>query len=143
MPDRSNLISFPAEPSYNAAIMLRELFRGFIRVHILFHAAEGPVYGSALMEELARHGYQVGPGTLYPILHALESHGYLRREDQLVNGRVRKYYRATPAGQRTLARAQAQLGELVEEVLPLPQPKGRGLHHRAARRPGRRGMEQR
>ena len=104
--------------------MLRELFLGFIRVHILFHAAEAPVYGTALMEELARHGYHVGPGTLYPILHALQSQGYLRREEQVVNGRVRKYYRATPAGRRTLTRAQAQLRELVEEVLPLPRPKG-------------------
>ena len=109
--------------------MLRELFLGFIRVHILFHAAEAPVFGTALMEELARHGYQVGPGTLYPILHALESQGYLRREEQVVNGRVRKYYRATPAGRRTLTQAQAQLRELVEEVLPLRQTKGSGKRH--------------
>jgi DNA-binding PadR family transcriptional regulator len=106
--------------------MLRELYLGFIRVHILFHAAEGSVYGAALMEELARHGYQVGPGTLYPILHALQSQGYLRREERIVNGRVRKYYRATPAGRRTLVRAQTQLWELVEEVLPPPRPKGPG-----------------
>jgi DNA-binding PadR family transcriptional regulator len=98
--------------------MLRELFLGFIRIHILFHAAEGPVYGAALMEELARHGYQVGPGTLYPILHALQSQGHLRREVEVVDGRIRKYYRITPAGRRTLTRAQAQLRQLVEEVLP-------------------------
>lgn len=103
--------------------MLRELFLGFIRIHILFHAAEAPVYGVALMTELARHGYQIGPGTLYPILHTLETQGVLRREDQVVEGKVRKYYRITPAGRRTLARAQAQLGELVEEVLPANGPK--------------------
>jgi DNA-binding PadR family transcriptional regulator len=98
--------------------MIRELFLGFIRVHILFHAADGPVYGTALMAELARHGYRIGPGTLYPILHALENAGYLRRETQVVNGRVRKYYRTTPAGRRILTRAQAQLVELANEVLP-------------------------
>jgi DNA-binding PadR family transcriptional regulator len=98
--------------------MLRELFLGFIRIHILFHAAEAPVYGVALMAELARHGYRIGPGTLYPILHSLETQGFLRRENQVVDGKVRKYYRITPAGRRTLARAQAQLGELVDEVLP-------------------------
>jgi DNA-binding PadR family transcriptional regulator len=102
--------------------MLRELYLGFIRVHILFHAAEAPVFGAALMVELARHGYQVGPGTLYPILHGLLRRGYLRREDQVVNGRVRKYYRATAAGRRTLTRAQAQLRELVDEVLPRSRP---------------------
>jgi hypothetical protein len=49
--------------------LLRELFSGFIRFHILFHVADVPVYGTALMAELERHGYQVGPGTLYPVLH--------------------------------------------------------------------------
>ncbi len=102
--------------------MLRELFLGFIRVHILFHASEEPVYGTSLMGELARHGYQIGPGTLYPILHALQNQGYLRQELQAVDGRIRKYYRATPAGRRLLARAQTQLRELVEEVLPPPSP---------------------
>ena len=99
--------------------MLRDLFLGFIRVHILFHASEAPVYGVALMEELGRHGYRVGPGTLYPILHALEREGYLRREHRVVDGRIRKYYRITPAGRRILERAQAQLRELVGEVLPV------------------------
>jgi len=98
--------------------MLRGLFLGFIRIHILFHAADAPVYGVALMAELGRHGYGIGPGTLYPILHSLETQGFLRREDQVVDGKVRKYYRLTLSGRRILARAQAQLGELVGEVLP-------------------------
>lgn len=97
--------------------MIRELFLGFIRIHILYHATGEPVYGTELMVELARHGYRIGPGTLYPILHTLEAAGYLRRETQVVNGRVRKYYRASPAGRRLLARAQAQLVELAHEVL--------------------------
>lgn len=102
--------------------MLRDLFLGFIRVHVLFHAAKAPVYGTALMAELGRHGYRVGPGTLYPILHSLEQHGLLRREAQVVNGRVRKYYRATAAGRGLLGRAQAQLRELAVEVLPPEMP---------------------
>jgi DNA-binding PadR family transcriptional regulator len=107
--------------------MLRDLFLGFIHVHILFHAAEEPVYGIALMAELERHGYAIGPGTLYPILHRLERQGYLRQDGQVVNGKVRKYYRITPAGQRILARAQDQLRELVGEVLPGPTPRGKRL----------------
>lgn len=97
--------------------MLRELFLGFIRVHILYHAGGGRVYGAALMGELARHGYSLSPGTLYPILHRLEGDGYLRRQEAVVNGRVRKYYALTPAGRRTLARAKTQLRELVAEVV--------------------------
>lgn len=98
--------------------MLRELFLGFIRVRVLFHAVEAPVHGAALMGEMARHGYRVGPGSLYPILRALQGQGYLRREEEIVDGRVRKYYRITPAGRRTLPRARAKLREFVEEVLP-------------------------
>lgn len=97
--------------------MLRELLLGFIRVHVLYHAGQGPVYGAALMAELARHGYSLSPGTLYPILHRLEADGYVRRQEAVVNGRVRKYYMVTPAGRRTLARAKRQLRELVAEVL--------------------------
>ena len=102
--------------------MLREFFLGFIRVHILFHADEAPVYGVALMTELGRHGYSIGPGTLYPILHTLEGQGFLRPEKDVVDGKVRKYYRTTPSGRRILARAQAQLRELVGEVLPPSRP---------------------
>jgi DNA-binding PadR family transcriptional regulator len=28
-----------------------------------------------MIEELARHGYKISPGTLYPMLHALERKG--------------------------------------------------------------------
>lgn len=98
--------------------MLRDLFLGFIRIHILFHAAEAPAFGIALMAELGRHGYRVGPGTLYPILHKLDREGYLRREERVIEGKVRKYCRATPAGARLLAQARVQLQELVAEALP-------------------------
>ena len=121
--------------------MLRPLLLGFVRIHILHHAVEGPVYGVALMAELSRHGYRIGPGTLYPILHSLETQGFLRQDGQVVNGKVRKYYRATKSGEKLLVRAQAQLRELVDEVLPGTTPKGPGALHgrttkpRGSRRP--------
>ncbi len=40
-------------------------------------AAEGPIYGLAMIEELRRHGYKLSTGTLYPILQAMEDKGYL------------------------------------------------------------------
>ncbi|MBI4757489.1 MAG: helix-turn-helix transcriptional regulator, partial [Chloroflexi bacterium] len=45
--------------------MLRDFFLGSIKVHILYHASQGPVYGIEMMEELRRHGYELSPGTLY------------------------------------------------------------------------------
>lgn len=96
--------------------MLRNFFLGFIKVHILHHAAEEPLYGVALIGELRRHGYELSPGTLYPILHALENAGYLTRENRVVDGRVRKYYTITPRGKRALAAARTKVVELVREI---------------------------
>jgi DNA-binding PadR family transcriptional regulator len=97
--------------------MVRDFFLGFIRIHILHHAAEGPVYGQALMEELGRHGYRLSPGTLYPLLRDLEQSGYLARHNRTVGGRVRKYYTITRRGRTALRHAKQQIAELVTEVL--------------------------
>ncbi|HXH08521.1 MAG TPA: PadR family transcriptional regulator [Alphaproteobacteria bacterium] len=97
--------------------MLRDFFLGFIKIHILHHAAHAPVFGLALIRELARHGYDVSPGTVYPILHELERAGYLSREDRVVRGKIRKYYRITPRGRRVLAEVRVKIAELVAEVL--------------------------
>jgi len=95
----------------------RHFFNGFIRLHILYHAAKEPIYGAEIAEELIRHGYRLSQGTLYPTLHALEELSYLRCESQLVNGRRRIYYRATPKGRHVLDQARGKLLELVAEVV--------------------------
>ena len=97
--------------------MLREFFLGFIKIHILHHAGEEPVYGLALIGELRRHGYELSPGTLYPVLHQLETAGYLRRLNRVVGGKVRKYYVLTRRGGQALSDARGKIGELVGEVL--------------------------
>jgi PadR family transcriptional regulator, regulatory protein PadR len=67
---------------------------------------------------LAKHGYRLSPGTLYPMLQAMEERGYLiSREDS--NGRLgrrRKIYAATKEGRRGLEIARRQLRELIGEV---------------------------
>ncbi len=97
--------------------VVREFFLGFIKIHILHHAGEEPVYGLALIAELRRHGYELSPGTLYPVLHQLEQAGYLRRLNRVVNGKVRKYYVLTSRGDQALSDARAKIAELVGEVL--------------------------
>jgi DNA-binding PadR family transcriptional regulator len=98
-------------------LVTRHFFTGFIRLHILYHAVKEPIYGAEITEELVRHGYRVSQGTLYPTLHLLETLGYLRSQTKLVEGRRRKYYRATAAGQRILTEARGKLRELVAEVI--------------------------
>lgn len=94
----------------------RNFFLGFIRLHILFHACQEPIFGLDMIRELARHGYSLSPGTLYPILHALERDGFLRAEKQIIQGKVRKYYLATEAGQQALSEAMKRVRELINEI---------------------------
>jgi PadR family transcriptional regulator, regulatory protein PadR len=112
--------------------IFRDIFLAFVRVHLLHHAAEGPIYGLQMIEELARHGYALSPGTLYPVFHSLEAAGYLAGDHQTVNGKVRKYYRITSMGREALARPRPKVRELVDEVLgpaesgaAMPAPSGR------------------
>ena len=98
-------------------IVLRYFFLGFVRIHILHHADKEPIFGTGIRDELAHHGYDLSFGTLYPILHGLEKQGYLTSYDETVSGKVRKYYRTTPAGTVALREAKEKIAELVEEVL--------------------------
>ena len=97
--------------------MFRDFFLGFVRIHILHHACKEPIYGTWIIEELARHGYHLSPGTLYPILHGLEGRGYLKSYEEVVNGKVRKYYVTTTRGEAALREAKEKMTELVREVL--------------------------
>lgn len=94
----------------------RALFGSFIRMHVLHHAAHKPVFGVWLIEELREHGYKVGPGTLYPALHALEEVGYLRSQDVIVGGKRRRVYEITTAGRRALQHGKEKVMELVDEL---------------------------
>ena len=93
-----------------------DLYSGLIRLHILHHAAEEPIFGLGIMEELARHGYRISPGTLYPLLHALEKHGFLTGKDERGIRGARRTYRTTARGRRALAAAKAKVWELFSEL---------------------------
>src|SRR5204863_677214 len=95
----------------------RELCSCLIRLHVLHHAAEGPIFGLGMIEELARHGYRISAGSLYPLLHRMEQVGYLRAAE-IRNGKsLRKVYRATPQGRRALAAAKTKVRELFRELV--------------------------
>jgi DNA-binding PadR family transcriptional regulator len=96
---------------------VREFQRGAVRLHILHHAAEQEVHGAWITKELARHGYDISPGTLYPTLHRLEADGLLSSKQRIVDGRARRVYRVTQAGRRALREDRKALQELAREVL--------------------------
>jgi DNA-binding PadR family transcriptional regulator len=95
----------------------RELLTGLIRLHVLHHAAEGEIFGQWIIEELARHGYKLSPGTIYPLLRALEKRGYLRSAAKPAGRSMRRIYRATPKGRRALVVAREKVSELLGELL--------------------------
>jgi DNA-binding PadR family transcriptional regulator len=97
--------------------VLRHLFLGFIRLHILYHADKESICGTELMEELGRHGYDVGPGTIYPVLNQMETAGLLTSTTDVIGGKRRKNLRATAAGRKLLREARSKLRELAAEVL--------------------------
>lgn len=94
-----------------------ELLSGFIRLHVLHHASEGPLVGLWMIEELKRHGYKISPGTLYPMLHALEHKGYLRSAIKRSGKRFWREYRATARGRKALVVSKTKLRELFGELI--------------------------
>lgn len=94
----------------------RFLYAGLIRLHVLHHAVNEPIYGLAMIEELARHGYKLSAGTLYPILHGLEERGLLASTEERSGSSARRVYRATPEGKAALAAAKLKVRELFGEL---------------------------
>ena len=95
----------------------RDLYSGLIRLHILHHAVKAPIFGLGMQEELARHGYRISPGTLYPMLNGLAKKGYLRSWEERDGKSRRKVFRATAKGQQALRAAKKKIRELFTEII--------------------------
>jgi DNA-binding PadR family transcriptional regulator len=95
----------------------QELLAGLVRLHILHHTAEADIYGQWMIEELARHGYRMSPGTLYPLLHGMEEKGWLESRQERAGRSMRRLYRATPSGRAALQAAKGKVRELFKEIL--------------------------
>jgi PadR family transcriptional regulator PadR len=93
----------------------REILLALWKIHILHHAAEHPIHGYWMMEELAEHGYRVSPGTIYPILARMERNGWLRSTPG-ERATAAKRYRITPAGKQLVRFLRVQVAELHREL---------------------------
>jgi DNA-binding PadR family transcriptional regulator len=94
----------------------KDLYSGLIRLHVLHHAAERPIYGSWMIAELREHGYEISPGTLYPMLHGLARKGYLKMRQEGPGRRARRLYKLTAQGRAALADAKSKVRELFAEL---------------------------
>lgn len=84
----------------------KDLVKGNITTIVLSTLRDTPKYGYEIIKELEESSqgvFNMKEGTLYPLLHSLEYEGYvLSKELVSENGRKRKYYHLTKAGQKLL-----------------------------------------
>lgn len=94
-----------------------ELLKGTLDLLILRTLELEPRHGVAIadrIEQITRGTFQVKPGSLFPALHRLEQHGFLKGEwSTTEEGRRAKVYRLTSAGQRRLAAEKKQWSRIV------------------------------
>jgi DNA-binding PadR family transcriptional regulator len=80
---------------------------------ILTALVEGPQHGYAILEEVRRISsgrVDLRAGTLYAVLDRLRTDGLAEVErEELVQSRLRRYYRLTAAGVRRLAEETARM----------------------------------
>lgn len=108
-------------PEPDRKVITREILLGFWKVHILHHAAEQPVVGQWMLAELRHHGYDISPGTLYPLLKRLERNGWLKCETAVGAGpRAPRFYRLTPLGRAVLDVVREMVAELYGEISERP-----------------------
>jgi len=78
------------------------------------------MYGYQIIEELSQKSenvFHLKTGTLYPILHGLETNGMLISYDELAdNQRMRKYYKLTNKGKGLLLNKQKEWKDYTEAV---------------------------
>lgn len=89
----------------------KELVKGSTATLVLTLLAGRPLYGYELIKELERRSsgvFTMKEGTLYPILHAMESEGWVEAYWETVDGRKRKYYRILDKGRDMLAEKKAE-----------------------------------
>lgn len=95
----------------------REILLAFWKVHILHHAALGPIYGQWMIEELRRHRFDISPGSLYPLLARMEAHGWLRGPRASGGPKARRELTITAKGARVLRSLRRAVDALHREVV--------------------------
>ena len=96
----------------------REILLSFWKVHVLHHASQEPLHGQWMINELRHHGYDISPGTLYPLLQRMERLGWLKgKADPRGGKRARRDYRLTIEGRKVFELVREQIRELYAEVV--------------------------
>lgn len=101
----------------------RDLFRGSLDVMVLAVLCDGRQYGYSIQKQIKlSSGQSIQAGSLYPLLHRLESDGLIKATWDKSSARERKWYELTAAGEKKLRKSatdwQAYIARLQGLVLP-------------------------
>ena len=97
--------------------LYHSFWQGLVKLFVLHQAGQGPIYGGRLKKTLRDRGYDISPGSLYPLLHAMEKANLLSSRLKVFKGRVRKYYGLTPQGESCLQELQQAFSGLAREII--------------------------
>lgn len=104
----------------------KELLKGVAPAVVMELLAQKPMYGyelSSAIEQRSKNVFELGKGTLYPLLYNLEGKRLVRSQWQAApSGRNRRYYSLTAKGQRELVRTKKQLEQLQRGLNLIFQP---------------------
>lgn len=91
----------------------KQLAKGSHELILLKLLSRQDMYGYQLIQQMALLSEDVfcmSQGSLYPFLHALEDKGLITSYTQMENGRERRFYHLTHAGQGALREKEDQWG---------------------------------
>ncbi len=89
-----------------------QLKRGLLEVCVLAAIKKQDSYGYRIIKEIKPY-LEISESTLYPILRRLESAKLLTVRTAEHQGRLRKYYRITPLGQKRLEAFREEWREIL------------------------------
>ncbi|MBQ6118060.1 MAG: PadR family transcriptional regulator [Clostridia bacterium] len=102
--------------------------RGTVELAVLSVLQTKEMYGYQIVQtisELSGGKFVFPLGTLYPVLYRFVENGYVADRDEIVNGRLRKYYRMEPAGReyyRQLLEEYRRTAEGLERIVKGSEP---------------------
>ena len=88
-----------------------QLKRGLLEICVLAAIKNEESYGYRIIKDVAPF-VEISESTLYPILRRLEASEMLTVRSAEHNGRLRKYYRITPAGLARLQEFQQEWAQM-------------------------------
>ncbi|HEX4012292.1 MAG TPA: PadR family transcriptional regulator [Candidatus Cybelea sp.] len=90
---------------------MRRFRRGILKFALLKLLAEMPSHGYELIRAIREKGFGGGPGSVYPVLAALEAAGFIAGRDE----GDRRIYELTEKGRKMLEERAADIGRFFED----------------------------